>query len=133
MSGVEIVSALLRENVALLAQVPAAQIKAIALPDDAPLPSLLVRSISEVERIKLRRVGSVRITERIEIIVRAASFRELNAIRILAREACAGRTGDVGGGTAVSITNAGAGPDLIGPGRSYQRGQDLRVSYETPV
>jgi len=132
-SGVDIVTDLLRADAAILAVVPAKQIKAVALPDDAPLPSLLVRSISEVERVKLRRGASVRITERVEVVVRAGSFREVRDLRVLARNACAGRTGDLSGVSAVSITNAGGGPDLVGPNRSYQRGQDFRVSFETPA
>lgn len=133
MTGVEIACALLRADAAILARMPAEQIKAGALPDDAPLPSMFVRSISEVERSKLKREGRVRFVDRVEVVVRAASFRDARDLRILAREACVGRVGDIAGATGVSISNAGAGPELNGPNRSFQRGQDLRISYETPV
>ncbi|WP_404711487.1 hypothetical protein [Sphingomonas sp. MMS24-J13] len=130
MNGVDIIGAILTADAEIVAKVPVAQIKAGALPEDAPLPSLLVRSISEVERQKLRRIGSVMITERIEVTVRAASYRDARIIREMVRDACAGRVGPIAGVGTVSVSNSGGGPDLIGPNNSYERGQDFRVSYE---
>lgn len=48
----------------------------------------------------------------------------------LVRDCCAGRTGNIGGGVNVSILTAGRGPELNGPGNTYERTADFRVSYD---
>lgn len=133
MNGVDIIGILLGADGPTIGKVPKAQIKAGRLSEDAPLPSLLVRCISVVERLKLKRTGLVRITERVSVTVRSASYREQVAIMKLLPSACAGKTGGIAGATGVSVTNAGAGPDVDGPGNSFEQSQDFRVSYEVPA
>lgn len=129
-TGVDIVGDLLRADTTLIAKVPAARIKAGALPDGTPLPALLIRSVSSVELQPLKRGAAVRTTDRISATVRAASYREQREVIALVKSACAGLTGNIGGGLRVSILTAGTGPDLRGPGDSYEQAQDFRVSFD---
>jgi len=129
MTGADLVGALLLADAPVLEKVATASIKAGKLPDDVVLPALLVRVVSSVERPRLKRVGSILMTDRIAVMVRAVSYIDQTDIIGLVREACAGKTGAVGGGTNVSILNAGTGPDLIGPGDTFEQTIDFRVSY----
>lgn len=133
MTGVDIVGALLRANGPLLAMVPALNIKAGRLPEGAPLPALEVSSVSRVERQRLRRGTIVRFVERVAVTVRAASYRDQVAILKLVLPACAGWTGDMAPAERISILNAGSGPDLIGPGNSFEQTQDFRVTFDEPA
>lgn len=130
MTGASIVGELLRASAALGVVVPAAQIKGGRLPEDITLPALLVRTVSVIDRQPLKRGATNRRTDRVAVTVRAASWREQLAIIELVRTICAGRTGDVGGGKRVSILTAGTGPDLDGPGNSFEQTQDFRVSFD---
>lgn len=129
-TGVDIIGALMRDDEAVTAFAAEQNIKAGRLPDDVTLPAFLIRSISTTERQPLKRGGKVRTIERISVTVRAKNYREQKAGMGLARECCAGRTGDIGGGLRVSILTAGTGPDLNGPGNSFEQAQDFRVSYD---
>lgn len=133
MTGVDIVGALLRASAALAALVPPERMKAGRLPDGVPLPALLLRTVSSVERQTLRRVGTVRTIDRVAVTVRAANYRDQGIVIKLVREICAGQTGDVGGGKNVSILTAGLGPDINGPANSFEQTQDLRVSFDAPA
>lgn len=130
MTGVDIVGSLLRADATLLEQVPVKSIKAGKLPDDVVLPALLIRLVSSVERQTLKRATTTRTIDRVAVTVRAASYRDQVAVIKLVKMACAGVTGDVGGGSGVSILSAGTGPDLNGPASSFEQTQDLRVSFD---
>lgn len=129
MTGVDIIGALLLADDAVLARVAVASIKAGLLPDDVALNALLVRLTSGVERLQLKRVGKILMTDRVSVTVRAVSYIDQTDIIQLVKTACAGKTGSVGGGDGVSILNAGTGPDLIGPGATFEQTTDFRVSY----
>lgn len=129
-TGASIIGMLLREDTALTAIVAAQNIKMGALPEDITLPAVLVRLVSSVERQPLRRSGTVRTIDRVSATVRAESYREQAQIIRLIRNCCAGLTGDIGNGKSVSILTAGTGPDLIGPGNSFEQAQDFRVSHD---
>lgn len=130
MTGVDIIGALLRSDAALLALAPAERIKAGSLPDDIALPAVLVRSVSSVELQPLKRQPVTRTVDRVSVAVRAANYRDQVEVIRLVKECCAGQTGAVGGGHNVSILTAGTGPDLQGPGNSYEQTIDFRVSYD---
>jgi hypothetical protein len=130
MSGVDIIGALLLADADLLAMVPAGQIKAGMLPDGVPLPALLVRSTSSVERQSLRRTATTRTTDRVSVTVRAPSYRDQVAIIKRVKQCCAGQTGNIGGASSVSVLTAGTGPDVIGPASSFEQTQDFRVSFD---
>lgn len=133
MSGVLIVGALLAADTKVVERVPADRMKAVKLPDGIALPTLMLRSVSLVERQTLKRRGFVRTVERIAVTVRAASYRDQAAIIRLVRSACAGKHGDFADFSRVSVLSAGTGPDLLGPGESFEQTQDFRVSYDAPA
>lgn len=135
MNGAEIMGALFRADAPLTAKVREGAIKGGRLRDDEALPVLLVRSISDVDRQTLALEEKVRVTERVSATLRAASYRERSVIMPLVRSA--GRAGifipRMGDATNISVLTAGAGPELNGPGDSYERSQDFYVSYDTPA
>lgn len=135
MSGGEILGTLLRDNAALTKEVKESAIKGGRLADDEALPVLLVRSLSIVDRQSLALEDMVRTTERISVTVRAASYRDRKTIMQLLRSA--GRAGLVidamEDARNISVLTAGAGPELNGPGNSFERNQDFYVSYDAPA
>jgi hypothetical protein len=130
MNGVDIIGEILLADAPVTGTVAVARIKAGALPENAPLPSLLVRSVTTIERLMLKRGLRVRCVERVSVTVRAASYAQQVAIMKLLPTACAGKTGDFADATNVSVLSAGIGPDVIGPGGSFEQTIDFRVSYE---
>lgn len=130
MIGAEIIGALLRDNSTGIAPVAAANIKGSRLPDGVSLPALLVKTTSTVERQHLKRGLIVHTVDRVSVTVRAKSYVERRDIMAWVRQRCAGRTGSVAGATNVSILTAGTGPELDGPGDTFERTQDFRVSYD---
>jgi hypothetical protein len=138
MSGVTIIGELLRANEPISAflldrdtpLLAADQIKAGRLPDGVVLPAFLVRTVSVIERQFLKRSGTVHTIERVSVAVRAASYRDQRAAIRLSRPACAGKVGAIAGFTNVSILTAGTGPDVAGPGDSFEQTQDFRVTFD---
>lgn len=133
MIGVDIVGALLRANAPLRSLVTEASIKAGALPDGVTLPALLVRSTSQNERQRLKRGTIVRFVERVSVTVRAASYRDQVAVMKAVLPICAGWTGNMAPAQRISILNAGTGPDVAGPGNTFEQTQDFRVSFDAPA
>jgi hypothetical protein len=131
MTGVDIVGALLRADPAILEMVPIERIKAGVLPDGVALPALLIRTVSSVDWQPLKRGQTRRTTDRTSVAVRAGNYRDQGLIIKLVRTCCIGVTGDIGGGSGVSILNAGVGPDVGGPANSFEQTADLRVSFNT--
>ncbi|WP_267386535.1 hypothetical protein [Sphingomonas sp. GC_Shp_3] len=133
MTGADIIAALLiaDENVGGL--IAAGSIKLGRLPDAITLPVLLVRTVSSVDNQPLKRGPLVRVTDRVAVTVRAASYRDQVAAIKLVRTCCAGRVGDLGGALRVSILTAGIGPDVNGPADSFEQTQDFRVSFDEPA
>ncbi len=133
MSGVTIIAALIEADAPLLAAVPIAQIKAGRLPDNTPLPGLLIRHVSMVEQQHLRRGNVVHTIERISVAARADYYQQPAQILKLVRTACAGKTGTIAGFANVAVLTAGTGPDVNGPANSFERTQDFRVSFDAPA
>lgn len=132
MTGVDIVGALLRAEAAERPVAPDS-VKAGMLPEGMALPALLVRSVSTIERLRLKRGTVVRTVERVSVTVRAASYREQVAIMKWARARCSGWVGNMAPAERISILFAGIGPDLLGPGNSFEQGTDFRVSFDEPA
>ena len=130
MSGVDIIGTLLRANGDVLGLVSEENIKGGRLPDGVPLPALLVKETSTNERQSLKREPTTRTIDRVSVTVRAASYRDQKLAMRLVRNCCAGLTGNIVGALNVSILTAGTGPELDGPGNSFERTQDFRVSYD---
>lgn len=130
MSGCAIVGAVLTVDAVVTALVPAARTKAAKLPDGIALPALLVRTVSVVERQPLKKSALVRTTERVSVTVRAANYRDQVAAMKAVGNALRGRTGTIGGYANVAILTAGVGPDVLGPGDSFEQTRDFRVSFD---
>lgn len=130
MSGVSIIGALLTGASSFPAGLAADRIKAGKLPDGIMLAALLVREVSSVERQALKRGATVRTTDRVSVTVRASSYRQQKAVLRWVRSTCAGKTGAIAGHSSVSILTAGEGPDVLGPGDSFEQTQDFRVSFD---
>ncbi len=132
MTGADIIGALLRDYQPLVDVVPADRIKGGRLPLGEKLPALLVKTVSSVERQRLKRGATVRTNDRIQVTVRAASWDEQITILDLVVNACADRTGSMDGAGNYAVLTAGRGPDLEGPGDSYEQAQDFRASFDKP-
>lgn len=128
--GATIMGAVLLAYAPLLRLVAADNIKGGRLPEGQPLPAILVRTVSSVDAKRLRRERTRRCIDRVSVAVRAATWAEQRLIIQAVREAGADRVGPLGGGTNVSILLSGLGPDVDGPGNSYEQTQDFRVSYD---
>lgn len=129
-TGTDIIGALLLADAPLIALIPATRIKSGILPDGVELNALVVHETSQVERHTLVRGAKVRTTDRVSVTGRFRSVRERKRIMEMVKNICAGRTGAIAGMENVSIITAGRGPDLLGPGDSFEKTQDFRVSYD---
>ncbi len=129
MSGVAIIGALLRASGPLVAAISPTRIKAGRLPEGIDLTAVLVRHVTMLDRIKLDGT-SQRLTARIAVTVRAASYRDQGAAIILVRAACNGFVGNIAGFSGISVLPAGLGPDIDGPGNSFEQTQDFKVSFD---
>jgi len=130
LEGIDIIGALLLDYSDLADMAEADAIKAGRLPDGTPLPALLLRTVSVIDRQPLKRDSLVRRTDRVSVAVRANSHDERKEIIAAIRRCCAGKTGNIGGGLNVSILTAGRGPDVNGPGDSFEATQDFKVSFD---
>ena len=133
MTGVEIIGGLLQQHADLIALVPVEFIKAGALPENAPMDALLIRSISRTDRHYLKHGPMVSAVERVSVTIRASNYRRQKVLIGLVRQACAGFTGAMGDATEISVLTNGQGPDLRGADASYQQAQDFRVAFTSPA
>ncbi|TCP36548.1 hypothetical protein [Sphingomonas sp. BK235] len=131
MTSAEIIGALLYAHEPLTAVVPVDRIKGGRLPDETAMPWLLVREISIIDRYPLKSPGWYRSTARVSVMVRAASFDDQIAVMKLVRSIPRGAIGTVGDATSVVVHTFGGGPDVIGPGDSFEKTQDFRVAFDT--
>lgn len=129
-TGVTIIGDMLRADTPLTAVVPVPRIKAGALPDGVELAALLVRRVSGIDHKRLKRGAVKRWVDRVSVTVRAASYRDQSAVIALVVACCADRVGDFSGAQRVSVLCAGTGPDMRGPGDSFEQTTDFRVSYD---
>lgn len=131
MIGVDIVGGLLRNDPAITALIAVASIKAGELPEGVVLPALLVRSVSLNDRQPLKRGAMTRSVERVSVTVRAASYRDQRMIIKVIRDCCRGWIGaSMAGAERIAIATAGLGPDVRGPGNTFEQTQDFRVSFD---
>lgn len=131
--GVAIIGQLLAAYGALVALVPADTIKAGRLPENCPLPNLLVTTVSVVDRVMLSGFSAF-VRERVQVTVRASNYADRKLILGLAKRACAGQRGDFGQLTRASVISAGAGPDFNDESTSiYMGSRDFIVSYNEPA
>lgn len=134
MSGVEIVGALLNASTDLLALVPTARIKAGALPQGVALPAIAVTSVGAIDRNILSQGSARRVSERVQVTVLAANYRDKETILRLVRSACADKRGDLASTTAADVLTDGAGPDFQSDDSTiWMKTQDFSVSFNEPT
>lgn len=133
MTGVEIVGTLLREHAPLIAEVPKRFIKAGALPDNAQMDALLIRSISLTDAQFLKEGPLAQSFERVSVTIRASTYARQKLLLKLVRQACRGFTGTMGEAGQIAVRTNGQGPDLRGTDGSYQQAQDFRVAFTAPA
>lgn len=129
-AGTTIIGYLLQNYAPLLAIVPADRIKEGRLPEGVELPALVVTEVSQVERQPLKRGSKVRTDDRVSVTGRFVSVRQRKLVMQLVKDCCAGQVGTIAGASNVAIRTAGRGPDLNGPGNSFEKAQDFRVGYD---
>lgn len=133
MLGVRIITTLLRGHQPVTALVPAKWIKGGRLPDNVTPPALLVRHVTQIERIPLVHEGWERCTARISVMVRAVDYRQQGAVIEAVRGIPQGALGTIGAALNVTVHKAGLGPDVGGPGGTYEQTQDFRVSFNARI
>lgn len=134
MSGVRIVGALLTASAPLIAEVPAAQIKAWRLPQGAPLPSILVTRVSRTKMQFLAAEAVWLVTERVQVTVRAGNGLQREALLRLVERACSDKVGTIADFANVAVLSAGGGPDFMDDAASIFMGSsDFRVSFNEPA
>lgn len=132
MNGVDIIGHLLRGDAALTAIWPASSIKAGALAENEL--GILVRSVSLIDRQTLAHEPMQHSVERVSATVRAKTYREQVAAIKLIRRACAGVVAaEIGEARQIAVLTAGTGPDVLGPGNTFEQAQDFRVSFNAPA
>ncbi|GGB21496.1 hypothetical protein GCM10011380_08840 [Sphingomonas metalli] len=132
MNGVDVIGGLLRSSADLTDAWPAESIKAGMLPEGEL--GILVRSISLIDYQTLAQEALVRSTERVSVTVRAKTYRDQVIAMKLIRRACAGVIATaIGDARNISVLTAGTGPDVIGPGNTFEQAQDFRVSFDAPA
>jgi hypothetical protein len=127
MTGADIIGALLLAEVGPVA---APNIRAGQLPATVTLPAILFRVVSTVERQPLIRGPKVRTVDRVAVTCRANTYDEQRAVMDWIKRRCAGFVGSFGDAANVSVLTAGTGPELDGPGNSFERTADFRVSFD---
>lgn len=130
MSGTAIIAELLLARPELLELVPVERIKEGAIAPDIALPALLIKTESSVDQQFLKQGRIVRTVDRISVTVRAKSYRQQKAVLREVRAAGVGEHAAIGDATSVSSRTAGRGPDMPGPGQSFEQTQDFRVTYD---
>lgn len=131
MSGVAIVRALLADDAALTAAVPAARIFAGAIPLNTPLPAISITQASGRQRNTVAMNEAKRmVTERVQVTVCAKSYPLQKAILALARAALPVSRGTVNGFECDSVLPDAEGPDLYDPTAViYEQSQDFFVRF----
>lgn len=133
MTGADIVGALLRGTDAITAKISAEEIRGGRLPENAPLPALLVRTIGSVDRHRLKGGAMIRTDDRVRVTVRARSYAEQLVVIGLLASIRVDNMPALAGAENVTVLTAGRGPDLDGPGNSFEQAQDYRVGFDRPA
>lgn len=132
-TGVSILGTVFLATPDIVTIVPEPQMKGGRLPQNVQLPALLLRTVTSIERQRLKRGTVKRMIDRVAVTVRATSYRQQQQLIAMVQAKGGGLTGDIGGAERVAIRTAGTGPDLDGPGDSFEQSTDFRISYEIPV
>ena len=130
MNGVISVRTLLVTDTGTTALVPPARIAAGMLPQGTDLPAISLMSVSSVDRNIPAPGPKRRVTERVQVTVLAASYRQVKAILAAVRRATADQMPTIDGLFDVTVHTDTAGPDFLDEETGiHMQSQDLRVSF----
>ena len=130
MNGVIAVRTLLVTDTGMTALVPEARIAAGMLPQGTDLPALSLMSVSSVDRNISAPGPKRRVTERVQVTVLAATYRQVKAILAAVRRAAADQMPTIDGLFDVTVHTDTAGPDFLDEETGiHMQSQDLRVSF----
>ena len=130
MNGVIAVRTLLVTDTGMTALVPPARIAAGMLPQGTDLPAISLMSVSSVDRNIPAPGPKRRVTERVQVTVLAATYRQVKAILAAVRKAAADQMPTIDGLFDVTVHTDTAGPDFLDEETGiHMQSQDLRVSF----
>jgi hypothetical protein len=130
MNGVIAVRTLLVTDTGMTALVPEARIAAGMLPQGTDLPAISLMSVSSVDRNIPAPGPKRRVTERVQVTVLAATYRQVKAILAAVRKAAADQMPTIDGLFDVTVHTDTAGPDFLDEETGiHMQSQDLRVSF----
>lgn len=130
MNGVIAVRTLLVTDTGMTALVPEARIAAGMLPQGTNLPAISLMSVSSVDRNISAPGPKRRVTERVQVTVLAATYRQVKAILAAVRRAAADQMPTIDGLFDVTVHTDTAGPDFLDEETGiHMQSQDLRVSF----
>ena len=130
MNGVIAVRTLLVTDTGMTALVPEARIAAGMLPQGTDLPAISLMSVSSVDRNISAPGPKRRVTERVQVTVLAATYRQVKAILAAVRRATADQMPTIDGLFDLTVHTDTAGPDFLDEETGiHMQSQDLRVSF----
>ena len=130
MNGVIAVRTLLVTDTGMTALVPPARIAAGMLPQGTDLPAISLMSVSSVDRNIPAPGPKRRVTERVQVTVLAATYRQVKAILAAVRKAAPDQMHTIDGLFDVTVHTDSAGPDFLDEETGiHMQTQDLRVSF----
>jgi hypothetical protein len=130
MNGVIAVRTLLVTDTGMTALVPEARIAAGMLPQGTDLPAISLMSVSSVDRNIPAPGPKRRVTERVQVTVLAATYRQVKAILAAVRRAAADQMPTIDGLFDLTVHTDTAGPDFLDEETGiHMQSQDLRVSF----
>jgi len=130
MNGIIAVRLVLVGDTGVTALVPPARIAAGMLPQGTDLPAISLMSVSSVDRNIPAPGPKRRVTERVQVTVLAATYREVKAILAAVRKAAADQMPTIDGLFDVTVHTDSAGPDFLDEETGiHMQTQDLRVSF----
>ena len=130
MNGVIAVRILLVTDTGMTALVPPGRIAAGMLPQGTELPAISLLSVSSVDRNIPAPGSKRRVTERVQVTVLAATYRQIKAILAAVRKAAADQMPSIDGLFDVPVHTDSARPDFLDEETGiHMQTQDLRVSF----
>jgi len=130
MNGVIAVRSLLVADTGVTSLVPVARIAAGMLAQGTDLPAISLMSVSSVDRNISAPGPKRRVTERVQVTVLAATYRQVKAILAAVRRAAADQMPTIDGLFDLTVHTDTAGPDFLDEETGiHMQSQDLRVSF----
>lgn len=130
MNGVIAVRSLLVADTGVTALVPVPRIAAGMLPQGTDLPAISLMSVSSIDRNIPAPGPKRRVTERVQVTVLAATYRQVKAILAAVRKASADQMPIIDGLFDVTVHTDSAGPDFLDEETGiHMQTQDFRVSF----